>query len=930
MNPVSSSAREAVIGLTWSTNAEGLCESTCERCPGLLPDMAGLSLPAWIASLAMEGGAAMALQIGAALRHGRPFDYRLEITCHDGWRRHALLTGLPRMAANGHHAGWSGALVDITAHHSELAHALRSEAAHRLIVDNTTDLIARCDPDGRYLHISSSYTRIMGWTPAQMIGQSVIGFLHPDDQAPARERLMRTLAGTSQRNDPMQVRKRTTAGGYVALGTIARQVLDPDTGACLGAVLVSRDIARETEMLARLERMAEQNMTLLESINDGFFSVNGNWEITYANSRAAAFVGVERDAAIGRVVWEVAPGLEESTVGRHLRSAMAHRKDASFEAFYEPVGVWVSERIYAHEDGLSVFFHDISDRVEREKQIRESERRFRETIGITPAGYVLVNGGGIIEDVNPALCQLSGHAREELVGKAVASFLADGDASAALNLRQTGHRVHALETVLLHRQGHRVYALVNQTIEVDADGQPRSLTAFITDITERKHAEARLEEMATRDTLTGLPNRAWINRRVGDMLGGPHHETYTTVFFIDLNRFKEVNDSLGHATGDRLLQQVGERLQSCMRPGDVVARLGGDEFVVAASCAGRDAAAAIAQRLLATLALPFYTDGLEMRVGASIGISLARPGAMSTEQLFEKADTAMYKAKAQGNGSFQFFEPEMCVAAKRRLQLEAALHRALDHGQFEVHYQPRVSLGTMGTLGVEALLRWDHPEFGRVAPLEFIPLAEERGHIGTIGQWVLGAACRDVKRINDRFGMALHVSVNVSARQLRSPDLVAQVQQALAGSGLPAAALELELTESALIEDLDQSAEVLRGLKSLGVRLSIDDFGTGYSSLSYLKRFPIDVLKLDRSFVAESPAGDGFVRAVIGMAHALNLSVVAEGIETTGTMAALRDAACDEGQGYLFARPMPLEELEAFLADEETRSGNALEQESAR
>ena len=313
-----------------------------------------------------------------------------------------------------------------------------------------------------------------------------------------------------------------------------------------------------------------------------------------------------------------------------------------------------------------------------------------------------------------------------------------------------------------------------------------------------------------------------------------------------------------------------------------------------------------------------------MRVGASIGISLATPGTASTELLFQHADTAMYQAKALGNGSFQFFEPAMCIAAKRRLQLEVALHRALDQDQFEVHYQPRVDLRSMRLLGVEALLRWNHPEFGRVPPLEFIPLAEERGHIGAIGQWVLGVACRDVKQLNDRLGLALHVSVNVSARQLRLPDLVAQVRQALGASGLPPAALELELTESALIDDLEQSAEMLRGLKALGVRLSIDDFGTGYSSLSYLKRFPIDVLKLDRSFVAENPAGDGFVRALIDMAHVLDLSVVAEGIESGTAMEALRDAACDEGQGYLFARPMPLGELEAFVANETGKSESRL------
>ncbi|WP_165390745.1 sensor domain-containing protein [Pseudoduganella lutea] len=904
-----SSTREPLLHLAWSTDAEGVCAAPLEWCPGLLPAMAGIPLADWMATVAVNDGAAVAAELGDVMARRQAFDCELEIACGDGRHRHVLVTGLPRQQGD----GYTGALVDVTERQDALDNATRAAATLRLMVDNATDLVAFCGLDGRYIDISSSFTRSLGWTREQLVGQPAIDFVHPDDHAHANDDMGRILAGES-RPDAIELRKRDTNGRYLTLASKTRMVIEPATGECLGAVFVSRDIEREKEMLGRLERMAEQNLTLIESINDGFFSVNTDWEIVYANNRAADFVGVDRDAAIGKVVWDLAKGLAGSVAGEHLRTAMARRESISFEAFYEPVGAWISERIYAHEDGLSVFFHDISERVAREQQIRDSERRFRETIRITPAGYVLVNGEGIVEDINPALCQLSGYSREELVGKPVAAILADGGAGAALNIGHTGHHDHALETVLLHRQGHRMVALVNQTVERDAQGSPLSLTAFITDITERKRAEARLEELATRDTLTGLPNRAWINRRVSDMLGQGHGET--TVFFIDLNRFKEVNDSLGHATGDRLLQLVGKRLQSCMRPGDVVARLGGDEFVVAASCAGREAATAIARRLLATMKLSFFIDGMEMRVGASIGISLAGMDVTSTEALFQKADTAMYKAKALGDGSFQFFEPAMWLEAKRRLHIEAALHRALEYGQFAVHYQPRVDLRSLRTLGVEALLRWEHPEFGRVPPLEFIPLAEERGQIGTIGRWVLGEACREVKHINERFGLALHVSVNVSARQLRSPDLIGQVRSVLAESGLPAAALELELTESALIEDLDQSVLVLQGLKALGVRLSIDDFGTGYSSLSYLKRLPIDVLKLDRSFVAENPAGDGFVRALIDMAHVLNLSVVAEGIETGVAMEALRDAACDEGQGYLFARPMPLAELEAFLVRE--------------
>ena len=675
------------------------------------------------------------------------------------------------------------------------------------------------------------------------------------------------------------------------------------------------DAEKDQTRLA-LEQAHSHVRTILESIDDGFFSVNRNWEITYVNTLAAAFVGLDRDAPIGRVLWDVAPGLAESPAAPIYRRAMETRESTSFEIFYDPVGVWTSVRIYAHDEGLSVFFQDISERVKSDQLVRESERRLRQMIEITPAGYVLTDAGGVIREANPALCQLSGYTSAQLIGQGISEMLFQIDQDAAPDARPLGQQAHVFETVIRHRHGHVVHALVNQTIERDDRGVPLSFSAFITDITERKHTESRLEQLATRDVLTGLPNRVWLNQHLKTILDEAGNTASTTVLFIDLNRFKEVNDSLGHAAGDSLLQQVSQRLESCMRPGDVVARLGGDEFVVAANCAGRDAAGAIAQRLLAALTLPFSVHGLEIHVGASIGISLADQDSATPELLFQNADTAMYRAKAAGDSAYQFFEPEMSQEVKRKLQLEVAIRRALDLGQFELYYQPRVDLRTMRVHGMEALLRWNHPDFGQVSPLQFIPIAEERGHIVAIGRWVLQEASLQTKRFRDEHGLMLHVSVNVSARQLQSGDLVADVAQALQASGLPPDALELELTESALIEDTEQSALILRRLKQLGITLSLDDFGTGYSSLSYLKRFPVDVMKLDRSFFHEqsfSVGNNNFVKAIIDMAHALGLIVVAEGIETEEVMDALREAACDGGQGYLFARPLPLREFDKFL-----------------
>jgi diguanylate cyclase (GGDEF)-like protein/PAS domain S-box-containing protein len=1026
----------SLINSLWTTDARGLRTKLIEAAAGLLPLPDGAPCVEWMRSLHPDDGARLALVAAAAMQAQQGFRHEHRVLCSDHGTRWVVTTGIPRFGDEGQSEGYAGAVVDITEQQHGLERALRSEAEHRLMVDNSMDLIAHCGTDGRYIYVSPSYSQVLGWKAEEMVGQRVIDFLHPEEQAASSEGLRRIFMGEDRPNG-VEVRKRHRDGQYIALGTKTRKVTDPGSGLIVGAVLVSRDITREKEMLKRIERMAEQNtalienspdimmmldlqgtvlhvnkaieqiqgfrreeligqpgstfirpegraqasemlrllnqgeshvssnmpclcsdgrtvllesnlyrphgsqqiyvaardvtekhgtrlalenaharvQTILESINDGFFSVNKNWEITYANTLAAAFVGVDRDNAIGKVVWEVAAGLAESSVAPFYRRAMERRENTSFEALYEPAGVFVSARVYAHDEGLSIFFHDISERVKSDLIIRESEKRFRQTIEITPAGYVLADAAGIVQEVNPALCQLSGYARQELIGSHIAGILLSGGDDTALDAGRAGEQAHALETVIRHRQGHLVYALVNQTIERNADGQALSLTAFVTDITARKHAEARLEHLATRDVLTGLPNRAWLNQHLKTMLGQAHTHA-ATVLFIDLNRFKEVNDSMGHAAGDYLLQQVSARLQSCMRPGDVVARLGGDEFVVAANCAGPDAAAGIAQRLLAALKLPFYVDGLEMCIGASIGISLSADGVDTAEQLFQNADTAMYRAKAAGDSSYRFFEPEMSVEAKRRLQIEMAMRHALELDQFRVHYQPRIDLRSMRIRSMEALLRWNHPELGQIAPLEFIPIAEERGHIEAIGKWVLNEACREAKRLIDDYGIALHVSVNVSARQLRSADLVGEVEQALRESGLAADALELELTESALIEDIDQSAALLLRLKNLGVRVSLDDFGTGYSSLSYLKRFPVDVLKLDRSFLHAAPScgGNGdFVKALIDMAHALGLTVVAEGIETGEVAETLRQADCDQGQGYLFAKPMAVADLEKWL-----------------
>jgi len=389
--------------------------------------------------------------------------------------------------------------------------------------------------------------------------------------------------------------------------------------------------------------------------------------------------------------------------------------------------------------------------------------------------------------------------------------------------------------------------------------------------------------------------------------------------FLDLDRFKIINDTLGHPMGDRLLKGVAQRLRSCLREGDTVARLGGDEFmVVLPAIAHAEDAARVGQRILDALSVPFNFEGHELHIGVSIGIALYPNDGKSAEALLKNADIAMYRAKEQGRNNYQFYTPALNDMAFERLTLENSLRRALERREFVVHYQPQVSLNTGQIVGMEALVRWRHPELGLVAPMKFIPVAEETGLIVPIGEWVLQMACAQNKAWQEAGFPPLRVTVNLSARFFRRKDLMETVARILKETGLDPDYLELELTEGTTMENAEATIRTLHELKEMGVHLSIDDFGTGYSSLSYLKRFPLATLKIDRLFVQDiTTSSDGAVitLAIIAMAHSLGLKVIAEGVETEEQLAFLRAHRCDEMQGYLFSRPIPAEAFTQLLRE---------------
>jgi diguanylate cyclase (GGDEF)-like protein len=440
------------------------------------------------------------------------------------------------------------------------------------------------------------------------------------------------------------------------------------------------------------------------------------------------------------------------------------------------------------------------------------------------------------------------------------------------------------------------------------------------DTSERKTLEDQLVHEAFHDSLTALANRALFTDRVEHALKRRSRDTGgIAVLFLDLDGFKEVNDSLGHAAGDQLLMQVAVRLRSCVWAGDTVARVGGDEFAVLIEGLD-DKAEAVAARITETLREPFVVEGQELHVRASVGIAVRDPDVESADQLLRNADLAMYRAKATGEGSFERYDPDMHADVVERLQLGADLRRALESEELTLHYQPTFALASGQIMGVEALIRWNHSGRGPVPPSQFIPLAENSGFVRPIGKWVLGEACRQAVLWHERHpaNPNLYISVNISGRQLKHAELIEDVAEALGASGLPAECLVLEITESVLMAHTEENVAVLRSLREMGVRLAIDDFGTGYSSLSYLHRFPVDMLKIDRSFVDHlrgTSEDTELVRTIVRLGQSLRMMTVGEGVEDHAQFLSLKRIGCDLAQGFYFSAPVAPEHIDRMLGE---------------
>jgi diguanylate cyclase (GGDEF)-like protein/PAS domain S-box-containing protein len=568
------------------------------------------------------------------------------------------------------------------------------------------------------------------------------------------------------------------------------------------------------------------------------------------------------------------------------------------------------------------------ERKRAEEALRLSQERFQL---VTQATNDAVWDWNLFSDEmwwNDGIQKIFGYTREEMGGdiQTWTKLIHPEDAERVTrDLHQhidTGKANWSAEYRFCRKDGTYAHVIDRGYVVYDDDEMPVRMIGSMMDVTERKSLEEQLTHQALHDPLTNIANRALFQNRVDHALAKlPRSSSKLAVLFLDLDNFKAVNDSLGHAAGDKLLVAVAERLQDCLRTTDTPARLGGDEFAVLCESVHRiDEAVMIAERILAVFQQPFMIDGKETFVGTSIGIAASSDIAVTSEELLRNADLAMYLAKSQGKGHYVVFEPKMHEALMERIELEDDLRRGIEQEEFVIHYQPILDLSSNDMLGMEALVRWVHPRYGMLSPMKFIPLAEETNLIVPLGEWILAEACRQVQQWRDRYDgqMDFSVTVNISIRQFQQKELVDMVSGALSNSGLPARCLILEITESFMMQDTEATIVKLQLLRDLGVRLAIDDFGTGYSSLSYLQRFPIDILKIDKSFIdklGQGSEGNAVARAIIMMGDSLNLKTIAEGIEHPEQIAELQSLGCGAGQGYHFARPLTTDDMDRFLVE---------------
>ena len=987
--------------------------------------------------------------IASAVRHEVPLDIEHRIVRPDGEVRHVHARG-ELSAGAGEQRSYFGTIQDIT----ERLLRQREAEQHALLLQIASRIAHmggwQYDSAANRVEWSDELCKIhqvpLGTSPTL---EQAMAFVAPEWRAQVVALLDACLHGGVAYDQELQIV--TASGRKLWVRAIGEPVRNED-GTITRIQGAFQDISEKRKNEEDLHALARRLTTTLESITDAFYTLDREWRFTYLNKQAERFLQRPRETLLGKVLWDEFSALKGQVIEREYHRAVRENCTVVFEAYYAPVQLLAEVRAYPSEEGLTVYFRDITQVRKIQESLRSSEERFailaktttdtiwdwdvksdrlwfsqnlRDLFGYAPEelardraawvarihpddrarvlermdaavfgrddhwmdeyrflrrdgsaayvldhGFIIRDGHGTALRMVGALVDLSerreaearireqaslldkakdaivvrgidnrihywnkgaerlyGWSAEEALGRAVDELLYDDPAvvqEATRRVLETGE--WSGELTERRKDGSALQVEVQWTLMRDEAGQPQSIFAIKTDISRRKEAEGRIQYLAFYDPLTQLPNRQLLMDRLEHAIAASVRDGHlNALLFVDLDNFKSLNDTLGHTIGDLLLQQVALRLSECVGAADTVARFGGDEYVVLLENVGRTLAQAhartaeLGERILRVLNQPYQLDNYSHHTTPSIGATLFGQAGDNSGDLLKRVDLAMYQAKADGRNTVRFFDPAMQAALSERMRLEGELRHGLREHEFFLHYQPQVDRG--GRIdGVEALLRWQRPERGVAAPGEFVPLAEETGLVLPLGEWVLEAACRQLAEWAGQSGMAhLEIAVNVSARQFHHPGFVGQVLGAVGRTGANPGRLKLELTETLLLDNLEDAIAKMNALRAAGISFALDDFGTGYSSLAYLKRLPLDVLKIDRSFVDDllTNQNDAVIaRTIIALGRNLGLKVIAEGVETVGQRDFLFEHGCDAYQGYLCTVPVAAGHLPAVMGNQ--------------
>jgi diguanylate cyclase (GGDEF)-like protein/PAS domain S-box-containing protein len=883
-------------------------------------------------------------RLAASLAGGEIRDQSIDLLARDGGAVPVELAVSPLRDRGGAVVGSVLVARDARPHLRAQAALAASEARYRALFEANPIPMWVSDRDTlQFLAVNDAAVRDYGYSRDELLTMTIRGLLSPAEPdgpedlspppppphgpLPKTERRLRTRDGRT-----LEVEVAWHAldlGGRPALLELATDVTQRNRA--IREVRASEERNRVTE--EALRQSEETFRTFTESAPAAIFICEGE-HFRYTNQAAELMTGRSAAALLSMRSWEIAAPGSRDTLRAMLLPERGQLVPVRREVrlLTNPGGErWVDLTVAplaSHGQAAAMITaYDVTESKLAHDMVRASESRLRDMLENVKLAALTLDNEGVVTYCNDYLLELLGLNMEELVGSAWFQRWVPAEQSDRLLSTFSGNLAAGTaaphdEYEIVTRDGDRRLVSWSHTVLRGLHGEVVGTASIGADITERKRVEERLAHEALHDSLTGLPNRALFMDRLRSALArSQRRDDYRlAVMFLDLDRFKVVNDSLGHLQGDQLLIQVSRRLESCVRPGDTIARLGGDEFTILLEELEQPAEAARAgARIRAELAAPFDLAGHEIFVTASVGIALGAASYVHPEDMLRDADTALHSAKAQGKTGQQVFDTPMHERAVAALQLENDLRRALDRNEYLLHYQPIVELAGGRLIGFEALVRWQHPERGLLPPDSFINVAEETGLILPLGDWVMGEALRQLKRWERQMPRSreLALTVNISSRQFAQPDLVARIGNALQASGVAAGRLKVEITESLIVQNQDTAADMLRGIKDLGCSVCLDDFGTGYSSLNYLLRFPIDTLKVDRSFLADLGRGSRnseIVLAVIGLAQRLGLDVIAEGVENERQRAHLVDLGCVFGQGFLFARPLAAERAGSVVA----------------